>query len=515
VAELWRTKPLTVVYGPPGTGKSSLLHAGVVPRLRALGSNVLPIGMVARGPVSPEAAAPSSNPFVRTLLRTWAPGASLPPTAIRRFLRDAGRLSAPVLVAVDQAEDLFRGDRAGERRELLGELTAAPRVNLLLCVRDDRFATLLSELGHPPAEVARFALGGLPPASAVEAVRRPLEGTGRMISTAVAEALVEELLTVRLVDEIGGRTQERLPAVVPWHLQVVCARIWEAWPAGRRTLTEDRLPDVNDALQDGIWAAVGAVAGSFERDPARLARWLARTFISPAGAARAVDGPSAETAGVPAMVLDALVDRFVLRVRTTDDGTPAYTPQSDRLLEPLGRLAERVGTVEPPPLGPADQLRAAADALADGDYARADRGARQAAATASRDLRLRIDAQTMLGNNAFARGDLAMAQDAYQRAVMLLETRQDQEAVGAMLAAIGRLSLERGDLAGGLGLLRSAVARLPADRVIKTELARALADAGEPAAAAAMLGSMMTAAEDDDARILHGRIRAQLAQRPG
>jgi hypothetical protein len=51
--------------------------------------------------------------------------------------------------------------------------------------------------------------------------------------------------------------------------------------------------------------------------------------------------------------------------------------------------------------------------------------------------------------------------------------------------------------------------------VIKTELARALADAGEPAAAAAMLGSMMTAAEDDDARILHGRIRAQLAQRPG
>ncbi|MFD2354250.1 tetratricopeptide repeat protein [Nonomuraea ferruginea] len=83
-----------------------------------------------------------------------------------------------------------------------------------------------------------------------------------------------------------------------------------------------------------------------------------------------------------------------------------------------------------------------------------------------------------------------------------------------MLAAIGRLSLARGDVAAAQGLLRAAAGRLPADPFIRIELARALAEASQRAAAVAILRSVMTAAEDDEARILHGRLMAEMSGRP-
>ncbi|GAB3989750.1 hypothetical protein GCM10029978_115690 [Actinoallomurus acanthiterrae] len=506
VTDLWRTERLTILHGPPGVGKTSLLQAGVIPRLQRGGSNVLPVGRVAGGPIVPDAALPTGNPFTRTLLRTLAPGASLPATAVGRFLRDAVRRSAPALVAIDQAEDLFRGERADERAEFLAALAAAPDVHLLISVRDDRVDALLAEL-HPPAP-ARFRLEGLAPASASDAIRHPLDRTGRTIPATVADALVADLTTAHIVDEAGARTHRRLPTVSPWQLQAVCAHVWRNRPADGRSLVDHRSPpDADDALEEALWAAVAAVAAAFDRDAARLCAWVARTFVSPDGTPRAV-APT----DVPHTLLDALTDRWVLRVRT-GDGPRRYTPHGDRILRPLVRLARRADDLDPPLVTPAERLRAALDALADGDPARAEHQARQAAESPARDVDAEIGAHTILGDIAFARGDLAQAQDAYQRAVMLLETRRDQAAVGVMLAAIGRVSLRRGDAAGGLSLLRSAVARLPADRTMKTELARALADAGDPAAAAAMLGPVMTAAEDDDARILHGRIRSKFGER--
>ncbi|WP_345434003.1 hypothetical protein [Actinoallomurus vinaceus] len=505
VTDLWRTERLTILHGPPGVGKTSLLQAGVMPRLDRGGANVLPVGRVARGPIVPDAALPAGNPFTRTLLRTLAPGASLPATAVGRFLRDAVRRSAPALVAIDQAEDLFRGERADERREFLAALAAAPDVHLLISVRDDRVDALLAEL-HPLVP-ARFQLEGLSPAAASDAIRRPLDRTGRTIPAAVADAMVEDLTTARFVDEAGARTHRRLPAVSPWQLQAVCARMWRNRPAAGRSLV-DSPPDADDALEEALWAAVSAVAATFDRDAARLCAWIARTFVSPDGTPRTV--APGDGADVPHTLLDALTDRWVLR---TSGDARHYTPHGDRILRPLVRLARRADDLDPPFVAPAERLRAALDALADGDPERAEHQARQAAESPARDVGVEIDAHTVLGNIAFAQGDLAQAQDAYQRAVMLLETRRDQAAVGVMLAAIGRVSLRRGDSAGGLSLLRSAVARMPADRTMKTELARALADAGDPAAAAAMLGPVMTAAEDDDARILHGRIRAEFGER--
>ncbi|MEV4835215.1 tetratricopeptide repeat protein [Nonomuraea sp. NPDC049486] len=515
VSELWRSRNLTILYGPAGIGKTSLLHGGVMPYLWRLGANVLPVGRVSGGPIFPEAAVPSPNSLVRTLLRTWVPETSLPPTGIRRILRLAERGPKPLLVAVDQIEDMYLGDHDDERRELLAALAAARNVHLLLCVRDDRLDALLDEAGDGFPDVALFGLGGLTPRAAAEAIGQPVrEATGRAVPPAVAEALVEELLTVRIVDDSGTqRARERAPAVNPLHLQAVCRWMWRTWPEGESSLSGDWPVSVDEALRDALWTAIGEVAAAFERDPVRLCSWAATRFVAPNGEAQVQPQGPAETAGLPNAVLRALSGRGVLRVLRAGDG-PAYQVADRRLLEPLGQLAHRAGSLTPPVTRPADRLRAAADALADGDPARAERQARLAASAAAHDIRVQIDAHTVLGNLAFARRDLEQAQEAYRRVLVLLETQQDEAAVGVMLAAIGRLSLARGDVAAAQGLLRAAAGRLPADPFIRIELARALAEAGQRAAAVAILRSVMTAAEDDEARILHGRLMAEMSGRP-
>lgn len=543
LAALWRTRALTVLHGPSGIGKSSLLHAGVLPLLRRIGADVLPVGGVTAGPVFPEAAIPSANPLVRALLRSWVPDTSLPPAGVHRFLRRAGRPSRPVLAAVDQLEDAYAGDRDAARRELLGLLAPARHVHLLLCIRDDWLDAFLGEAEGLFPDIALFGLGGLAPAAAAEALGRPMRDAGRVVPPATAEALADDLATERIVDETGRvRASEHLEAVQPWQLQATCLWLWRTWPQSQGAppgtpsavtpaavtpapgdpapgalasgdppggpVGEAADPSGGDpsgvadgAIRGVLWDAIWRVAAAFDHDPVRLCGWLATHLVAPSGAAGTLAEGPAETAGMPNAVLRALVRRSVLRV-TVSGGARAYV-LGHRLLAPLGQLARQAGALGVPALGLSDRLRAALEALADGDQSRAERHARHVVTTATHDLRLQIDAHTILGNVAFARGQLAVAQDAYERVLVLLETQRDKASVGVMLAAIGRLSLSRGDLPAAQGLLRAAAARLPADRSIKVELARALAGTGQRTAAVAILSTVMTAAEDDEAHALH------------
>ncbi|MFG3438111.1 tetratricopeptide repeat protein [Nonomuraea sp. NPDC047897] len=563
VAALWRTRALTVLHGPSGIGKSSLLHAGVLPLLRRLGVDVLPVGGVTAGPIFPEAAIPSPNPLARALLRSWMPDTPLPPAGVHRFLRRAGRPGRPALVAVDHLEDAYAGDRDAARRELLGLLAPVRHVHLLLCIRDDRLDALLGEVEGLFPDIALFRLGGLAPAAAAEALRRPMRDAGRTVPPTAAEALADDLATARIVDETGGvRARERLEAVEPWQLQATCLWLWRAWPQGHgsppghplpgdlsgeppgslpgelprdpsRALSGELLRDpssglpggvpgdppggprgggpsgaADEALRDVLWDVICRVAAGFDRDPVRLCGWLAAHLVAPSGAAGTLAEGPAETEGMPNAVLRALARRSILRV-TSAGGSRAYA-LGHRLLAPLGQLARQAGSLGVPVFGPADRLRAALEALADGDQAGAERHARHAATTATHDLRLQIDAHTVLGNLAFAHGRLDLAQEAYERVLVLLEAQRDKASVGVMLAAIGRLSLSRGDVAAAQGLLHAAAARLPADRSVKVELARALARTGQRTAAVAILSSVMTAAEDDEARTLHRDLVAEM-----
>ncbi|WP_449065236.1 nSTAND1 domain-containing NTPase [Planomonospora algeriensis] len=58
IATIWQATGLTVLYGTSGVGKTSLLHAGVLPRIEAERADVLPIARVSPRGI----AAPSRGP---------------------------------------------------------------------------------------------------------------------------------------------------------------------------------------------------------------------------------------------------------------------------------------------------------------------------------------------------------------------------------------------------------------------------------------------------------------------
>jgi WD40 repeat protein len=163
---------LVAVVGPSGAGKSSLVQAGVVPRLRQRRG-----GWIVLPPV-----VPGDHPL-RSLARILAAAGSghpLDDVQADRFadeLRTArGLPSAPVLVIVDQAEELITLSGEAERDAFLGLLASAldgdPRLWIILILRSE---FLTAFLGTGQARLFRdpVAVGTLGGAVLVEVIEQP------------------------------------------------------------------------------------------------------------------------------------------------------------------------------------------------------------------------------------------------------------------------------------------------------------------------------------------------------
>lgn len=119
----WEENRLTVLHGGAGVGKTSLLRAGVVPRLRDQDANVLPVAHVAYRPSFPVAALPEHNHFRLAVLGSWYTRASpvqISELSIGNFLRKHRRMDRfgerlPTLLAIDGAEGLLRTSAGHER----------------------------------------------------------------------------------------------------------------------------------------------------------------------------------------------------------------------------------------------------------------------------------------------------------------------------------------------------------------------------------------------------------------
>ncbi|MGH3934124.1 MAG: eIF2A-related protein [Pseudonocardiaceae bacterium] len=168
---------LVTVVGPSGAGKSSLVQAGVVARLRQRRG-----GWIVVPPV-----VPGDHPL-RSLARSIAAAYPERSTAVvqaARFvdeLRTAhGRPNAPVLLIVDQAEELITLSGETERDDFLALLASAldadPRLWIILIMRSEFLTTFLgteqSRLFRDPVIV-----GTLGRAALVEVIEQPARRAG-------------------------------------------------------------------------------------------------------------------------------------------------------------------------------------------------------------------------------------------------------------------------------------------------------------------------------------------------
>jgi tetratricopeptide (TPR) repeat protein len=496
VAALWRSNKLTVLYGASGVGKTSLLQAGVLPALDSEGTDVLPIGRVSAGALS--ANSTTSNTAVLTLLSALAPERSpdeLAGLSILRFLqqrevrRDRYGDPLPILLAIDQAEELFSefSYRPEITRRFINGLARALRecreTRLLLTVREDRLPSILPyERILAGRSYVRFRLLPFGAAAALEAVQRPLRGTGRRFERGVARELVQDLRTVKVTNARGETTHLRIETVDPVQVQVVCSALWDSLPDTARVITSAhvrRYGDVERFLASFCSRTLSSVAREHEVPVARLRSWLQQTFITELGTRGTAYEGLGQTAGMPNAVVRSLEDQHLIKAEHRW-GTRWYELQHDRLIEPLQHAH------------PVELLETAELELAEGALALADRHAEQAILTCGiDDLVVRAGAERVLGQVSRIRGDPQGALLRFRTAARLFEVIEDKAAVAQLLAEAGRLSVLRGHYAQAVSDLRAAAERAPGDPPILYSLAYALWCVGQPLAAVSVLGGIL------------------------
>lgn len=501
LARLWHDQRLTILHGPAGVGKTSLLRAGVLPELGAgAGSHVLPVGRLAFLADFPLAALPDINPFTFALLTSWYPEDSptrIAGSSIRGLIRknsgvDRHGNAIPVFGAIDQADMLFIGssqrdsDRLRFAHELAEATTAKPDLHLLIAVRTEnleRLQVLLTRAGMPGQHLTRFPLGSLSPFAAREVIIGPLRESGHSLAE-YADQLVAEL-------GIGETT------IDPALLQIVCSRLWddcsleggEGVPAA-----------VDRVLREHCLRALATVAADHGKLPSKLMCWYRGVFgrrSEPEG----VPEGRRTTRHLPNSVVRAFEDVRLLRA-DRDSGQRRYHLRQVRLRRVVRRLDP---VVETPARRDRPRLDAAEAAFTGNDLDLARRLATAVAAEA--DGPVHAAAECLLGTIAYCEGQMDLAAERldlarahmdlaaghYEAALTAFGALGDTMHVGMLLAAVGRLKIDRQRLKAdrhtseAVGWLRAALTQLPGDTFVKTALAQALWDAGRPQGAIAVL----------------------------
>lgn len=200
---------LLLVTGASGSGKSSLMRAGILPRLRRdpthwLGvrpfrpgddpspARALALALVEQGGETAADAATTAVESAPALL-----------ARVRRLKATAGRPQATVLLAIDQAEELLQDAEGGQLLALIAMALAEARGELLAVatLRSDRLgawqehAAVQGQGGGPRLKVQSLVLGPVPLERVAELVRGPARHLDLEVEDALVDAIREDVET--------------------------------------------------------------------------------------------------------------------------------------------------------------------------------------------------------------------------------------------------------------------------------------------------------------------------------
>jgi WD40 repeat protein len=314
---------LTLLFGDSGVGKSSLVHAGLAPRLRATGEVVLVLFSDWRGDAAASLAAALRAESGLAGARADAPLAATIAACAKQSSRD-------VIVVLDQFEEYFvyHPDEDGEdifALEFPRAVTNADLpVSFLIAIREDALARLERFKGGIPRLFDTYLrLDRLSRDAARQAIVAPM--ALHAASHADDAVTVEPALVERVLDEVevgrvalasaGAGTLDGADAadraggrqIEAPYLQLVLTRLWdEELRAGSRTLrleTLERLGGAERIVRTHLDVALAALSADEQEVAAAVFRYL----VTPSGTkiahrvddlAEYVGQPPATVAGV-------------------------------------------------------------------------------------------------------------------------------------------------------------------------------------------------------------------------
>jgi WD40 repeat protein len=379
--------PITVMYAMSGAGKTSLINARLVPDFLREGCQVLPSARV-RGSNWKLTPAEIGNIYVFHAVMGWQDqcdpmiAAGLKDRALKDELAPRAKLAEEadsLLIAVfDQFEELFTAyssrwsDRRGFFRQLSEALESLSNLRVLLAMREDYLASLDPYASTVPEHFrTRFRLERLRREAALEAIVKPLKGTGRSFAPGVADKLLDSLMTIHVrpqSDASGlgsdnedtdllstaavGQSSDEMRAITssdledysttseyvePVQLQVVCQNLWYNLGPDEVEITAAHLQsrgDVTEALARFYEACVKEASETADVREGVIRRWFREQLITPSGTRGLVLRRRDKTGELPNEAVDVLEGRHIIRGEDRG-GARWYELSHDRFIEPI------------------------------------------------------------------------------------------------------------------------------------------------------------------------------------
>ncbi|RCG24809.1 WD40 repeat domain-containing protein [Streptomyces diacarni] len=250
--ELTGKQRFTAVFGPSGSGKSSLLRAGLIPRLRT----------------RRDAEGSGDRDATPAAVRILTPGAD-PLRTHAEHLVPVPETDADTWLLVDQFEELYTlGADPAERDRFIDHLVAATdadsRLRVVIAVRADFLGRCAEHPGLTAAlQDATLLAGPMSRAELREAIVRPAAAYGLM---------VERSLTDRLLDEVED---------APGGLPMMSHALLETWRhRNGRALTETAY-EAAGGLHGAVVRTAEQVYGELSAAQAEVARRILLRLVTP------------------------------------------------------------------------------------------------------------------------------------------------------------------------------------------------------------------------------------------
>ena len=345
--------PVVLIYAQSGAGKTSLLSAKVIPLLEARRSEVFGSARVSGDLPQGLRSGDVKNIYVfnalLSLQKDLPDPACLSQETLPHFFGSRTRAAAADGVAsrriiiFDQFEEIFTTtpERWQDRTDFFDNVGAAleadPGLRVVFAMREEYIASMDPFASILPERLrTRFRLERLREEAALEAVKKPLEGTGRSFAPGAAEKLVRNLLRVP-IKSATGTVDISGEYVEPVQLQVVCKNLWQSLPAEVEVIDEKYIADYGDvdrALSAYYDDCVARAAEEKHVREGELRRWFGKVLITSDGTRGTVYKDVRTTGGLPNDVVDMLEDVRLVRPELRG-GAPWYELTHDRFIAPI------------------------------------------------------------------------------------------------------------------------------------------------------------------------------------
>jgi WD40 repeat protein len=350
-----QARRIVVLHSPSGAGKSSLVQAGLIPRLVEGGYDVWKPIRVNLDPAGLDNVPSSINRYILSAVvsledelpaeRRRSP-AQLAGLDLLEYIegrpRRKGRQDQPVVLIFDQFEEVLTVAplATADKRNFFGAVGRAlesERCWALFIIREDYLAACTPYRERIPTQLSNtFRLDLLDLAVARETARKLAERGGRTFPA--VDKLVRDLSMVQVQQTDGSFVAEPGPYVEPVHLQVVCRRLWDAMPEDELSIDLEDLEayaGVSEALAGYYADVVRAIAQGDLAEERALREWMGRRLIV-GGIRSQVRREVGRTAGLDNAQIGKLLDSYVVRTEQRA-GAQWFELSHDRLVEPVLR----------------------------------------------------------------------------------------------------------------------------------------------------------------------------------